>query len=158
MKSFDDALAIGKNGEQIVANHFAQRGHTVINVSSDKEYQEKDIDAILKNIDGTSCAIEIKTDNRMAATGNLLFEIGSCRATGYYDGWYSYCKADYIVFYDSYHKKGYCVNWNKTKPLLKKEASFKRFYNRYDQCYTDAYLLPIYKAKSINLIEYEFAV
>lgn len=157
-KNFKKTLQEGKKGEQEIITYFKGRNSSVIDVSDDKEFQKKDIDLLLQNQENQKCSVEIKTDNRMSKTGNFFFEIGNDRETGYYDGWVKYCQADYICFFDNTKKKGYILDWEKTKAILKEKAEYTCFCNRIDNCFTDAYLLPIGTAKRMNLINHTFSL
>ncbi len=49
---FKDDLEVGKRAEKLVAAALAARGHKVIDVSDDREYQRRDIDFILESPNG----------------------------------------------------------------------------------------------------------
>lgn len=46
-RTFNDDLAIGKQGEKLVMSALEKHGHMVVDVSDNTEYRKKDIDIII---------------------------------------------------------------------------------------------------------------
>ena len=103
---FNNDLAIGKQGEQLVIAALTARGHSVEDLSGDYEYQRKDIDLRLTNKSGAITTLEIKNDKRSNQTGNVFIELTNRNnISRNYDGWYCYCEAQYLAFVqDAAHK------------------------------------------------------
>lgn len=105
MTDFYTDLKTGKEGELLFAATMAARGHTVIDVSDDQSYRNKDIDFVLTNETG-STTVEVKNDFRSNSTGNVFIEtfcaenVNRCGT-----GWYYYCEADYLAFVQEVKKK-----------------------------------------------------
>ena len=153
MDNFNTLLAVGKKTEDLVCDYLTTRGNTVINHTEDLDWQAIDTDfEVSKN--GKTTTLEVKTDSRINQTNNLFFEVGFDRATGYYDGWFRKCEAEYILFYDSSAAKGYIIDFN--KEIIQKNSNYRRWYNRSDSCWGDAYLLPLMKAEQLGLVAHTF--
>lgn len=140
---FFQQLEIGKSGEAVVAAFFESRGNKVRDVSDDREYQKKDIDFVITNKDGVELTVEVKTDYKLNKSGNLFFESTYHKDWGDTPGWYDYCQADFIVFYDVIGKKLYIYNFSVGRDYVRQAAEHKLFFNCDDGCYREAYLLPL---------------
>lgn len=72
---FKDSLYLGKEGEKIIYKYFKETNKykQIIDVSNNKNFQEKDIDFILIDKYNQEIYIEVKTD--YYDTGNIFFEI-----------------------------------------------------------------------------------
>lgn len=151
MNFFKQQLDKGKCGESVVAAFFYNRGNQVKDVSNDTEYQKKDIDFIITNKDGVEMTVEVKTDYKLNASGNLFFESTYYKEWGESPGWYDYCMADYIAFYDVIGNRLYIYDFRNGKDYVRAAAEYRQFYNRDDMCYRDAYLLPLGLAKKHDL-------
>ena len=153
MDNFDKLLAVGKKTEDLVSDYLTTRGNTVINHTEDLDWQAIDTDfEVSKN--GKTTTLEVKTDSRINQTHNLFFEVGFDRATGYYNGWFRKCEAEYILFYDSSAAKGYIIDFDKY--IIEKNSYYRRWYNNTDRCWGDAYLLPLVKAEELGLVAHTF--
>lgn len=144
---FNQQLEKGKSGEAIVAAWLQKRGNQVKDVSDDREYQRRDIDLVVTNKDGATLTIEVKTDYKLHKSGNLFFESTYHKDWGDTPGWYDYCEADYVVFYDVIENKLYIYNFSLGREYVRRAAEHKLFFNRDDGCYREAYLLPLGLAK-----------
>lgn len=155
MNSFELCLQIGKSAENYVADYLTAAGHIVEDVSYEAAYMSKDIDFLLyKNNKYTT--LEVKSDSKINQTGNLFFEVGFDRTTGYYDGWFRKCEAAYICFCDTCGGKCYIVRFD--KDTIAANAIPRRWINYTDNCYGDALLLPLPDARKLGLIEYEWCI
>lgn len=72
--NFNAALAAGRKGEDIAANHLKQLGYTIEDVSAVKEYQKKDIDLLAQLGNYEPLLVEVKADSRIADTNNICIE------------------------------------------------------------------------------------
>ena len=72
--NFNKSIKTGDFGEQIIKNYFKNNPNIidVIDVSQDKQYQDKDIDFLVKLKSGEDISIELKTDTY--DTGNIFYE------------------------------------------------------------------------------------
>lgn len=155
---FQENLNKGKIGEDAVAAYLTNcRNHTITDVRDQNEYRKRDIDFIVSSASGDqSCLLEVKSDKKIGETLNLCIEESNERETGNYKGWYHYCEADYICFYDWQGGTGYIIDWKKAKPQLKDLAQLSVFPNRFDGGFSWCYLLSIGKAKKSGLIKHTF--
>lgn len=164
--NFNIKLSKGKMTEGIVKKHFEDViGFNVEDVSEDKTYQKKDIDFIISTKDKRNqLTLEVKNDDRIHCSGNLFFEIGFDRKTGFCAGWWSKSEANAICFYDSVVKRGYIIDFERTKQLKalvdmgkeKQIFEYKCFWNKVDNCWGRAWLLKLNTAREYNLIIYEW--
>lgn len=71
---YDKSINIGKCGEQIIKSYFETNPNieSIVDVSKDLEYRDKDIDFIVKLKNGEDISIELKTDTY--DTGNMFYE------------------------------------------------------------------------------------
>lgn len=150
MNFFNQQLEKGKSGEAIVAAWLQKRGNKVKDVSDDREYQRRDIDLVITNKDGDTLTIEVKTDYKLHKSGNLFFESTYHKDWGDTPGWYDYCEADYIVFFDVIENKLYIYNFSLGREYVRQAAEYKVFFNHDDGCYREAYLLPFGLAKKYD--------
>ena len=72
--NFNKSINIGNCGEEIIKSYLESNPNIVdvTDVSKDKEYQDKDIDFIVKLKNGEDISIELKTDTY--DTGNIFYE------------------------------------------------------------------------------------
>lgn len=85
--------AKGKYGEQIVFDYYNSIGCNIIDVSEDKEYQQKDIDFLIDGI-----GYEVKTQNCILEN-KICIELKS-NVEKNYNGWFYTTAAQYLVFVD----------------------------------------------------------
>lgn len=153
--NFDFCLSIGATVEELVKEHLAARGHNIIDVTQDKEYQTKDIDFLLDN-GNEKTTLEVKLDSKISRNGNFFFEEGFDRKSGFRKGWFRYCEADYICFYDSSIATGYILDFAKAREVVKEQGNQMHWFNNTDNCTGYAYLLPVGVARENDLIVYEW--
>ena len=98
MENFSESLSCGKIGEEMVAAALQKRGYIVLDVSSCRDYQNKDIDFLVsKNKQKTT--LEVKNDRRSEETGNVYIETyNTNNASRNNAGWFFYCEADFLAF------------------------------------------------------------
>lgn len=72
--NFKDSKEVGELGEQTVKNYLLSKPNIeeIVDVTKNRNYWEKDIDFIVRFIDGKEIVIEIKTDTY--TTNNIFFE------------------------------------------------------------------------------------
>ena len=106
----------GKEGEKLFQQIMEQRGHQVINVSADPDYYHRG-DFILVDRQGIQrIVVEVKWDERIHQTNNLYLEVintDSFWSGG--DGWWKYCKCDYLAYGDAINKKFYIFDMKQLK-------------------------------------------
>ena len=135
-----DTFEIGDNGEQFIFKYLCNKFGTnnIMDVTKDYRFRNIDVDFILKNNENIYF-LELKTDSKMHQTKNIFFEIGHDRKTGYYDGWFKYSMADFIINLDSFTNEIWIVTFDKEK--IKEISREIKFWNNIDECYTYGYLL-----------------
>lgn len=98
---FEEQLKVGKIGEQLAKKAIKQIYPTmsILDVSSDKYYQAKGIDFLLKRKYGRKCRplkIDVKADWTEQWTGNIAYEIWS--DYGKKEGCFKTSEADYFLY------------------------------------------------------------
>jgi len=145
MDDFLKDLQRGKQGEAAVITALAARGHIITDVSDIREYQRKDIDLIVSN-NGASTTLEIKTDTASENTGNLFIEYTNLNNRSHsYKGWYCYCEADYMCFYQENLKKAHIISRYDLIQTI--ENNNYKTASSYNAC---GYLLPITAVKQMK--------
>ena len=123
------------------------KGLYFIDVREIKEYQKQDVDFLLINQEGKICRFELKTDTRMAGTGNIYLEDKIERELNVFtDGWYHLCQADILSFLDGNNDKYYyyCFNWKKLKQfVIDNNYISERDENKYDGGWIHGYKIPL---------------
>lgn len=98
MKNFYESLQEGKVGEKMVEQYLLSTGWSVEDTSKDKEYQDKDIDFIVKK-GRMEIPIEVKYDSVINYTENFFIEVISCVRIDSL-GWFHKTHAEYIWYID----------------------------------------------------------
>lgn len=88
----------GKIGEEMFIEQEKADGATVIDVRDNQTFRALDTDFILvdSSFGDRLVTVEVKTDYKSEQTGNVFIETYNT-STGK-DGWWYYCKAEYLVF------------------------------------------------------------
>lgn len=155
-RDFDSTLKEGNYGEDLLRKFMAFKGFEVEDLSYIQEYREKDIDFKFRRVGGKWKTIEVKTDNRMANTGNIVVEVAMNRQSGKVPGWLYYCEADYLCFVDSHSYKFIFINWPKLQKLVFKGYwKVITFENGTDGCTGELCKVPIKDLKKLGLIVVE---
>ncbi len=99
---FNTSNKFGKAGEEEVLDFLSNSGvltglKKIKNVTQNKEYQQKDIDAILYFKNGEIFTAEIKTDS-YSDSGNIVYEVWSSEEDQIPRCMYV-CQADYLYYY-----------------------------------------------------------
>ena len=141
-ENFQDDLAVGKRGEKLVIDAMNKRGHTVIDVSDDEDYQKKDIDLVLSK-NGITINLEVKNDIKSNYTGNVFVEIynrNNISRNGL--GWFAYSEADYICFVQENYKLAHIVAVDELT-----KCCWNNWYRQSDSDFSRGYIVPINKLK-----------
>ena len=155
MNNFDITLSIGKKIERYLQNFLSSRGHTVIDHSEDKIWQDIDTDFEVR-IKEQRTTLEVKADSKIHEHNNFFFEEGFDRATGYYKGWFDKCEAEHICFIDYVGGKGYILRFD--KEVIKANSISRKWYNRTDNCCGYALLLNCDRARELGLVAMEWNI
>ena len=92
---------IGKYGEALFRDKISRLDYTVVDVSNNPTYWDKDIDFIItSHRSGLTKSFEVKYDSRINSTGNLYLELTNVHSKGG-RGWYEFCKADFLAYGDA---------------------------------------------------------
>ena len=106
-----------KYGEQLFKQLMEQRGHTVEDLTAQKEFQIVDIDFKITSPSGITKYFEVKYDSKINSTGNLFVEFFN--AHNYAGlGWYEFCKANYIAYGDAHTNTFYCFLLEDLRQLI----------------------------------------
>lgn len=94
---FSDSLKTGEFGEHAIWNLFMKQSwvRSVIDVRSDKAFQEQDIDFLIEDVRRQFTPIEVKTDYKANETGNIAYELTTSGNMGCFEK----TKAKYIMYY-----------------------------------------------------------
>lgn len=93
----------GKQGERLFKQMMETSGYTVVDVSGDSAYWDKDIDFIITSpTSGLTKTFEVKWDSRIGTTGNLYLELTNIHSKQWNgEGWWPHCQADFLVYGDA---------------------------------------------------------
>jgi len=158
-RDFTTTLVEGNKTEDSIKRLFSDKGFIVQDCSTVKEYQEQDIDFLVKSPqNGNTLAYEVKSDNVIAKSGNVALEMYMQRATGIKNGWYNYCKADYLVYCDSINRIAYFIAWKKLKADMDNCVFYnyqnRRFKNTIDACIGCVRLVNIHNLHAAGYVPY----
>lgn len=115
--NFMKAKRIGNQGERLVSGWLQRLGCQVEDVSMNRDYFAKDIDFIATK-SGEEMTVEVKTDQRIADSGNVLLEV-RVDVDKNKPGWWQYCQASHLFFVDIRQHVVHCVRREELKQLLK---------------------------------------
>jgi len=144
--NFYTTLAQGGKSEALVQAFLNTKGWDVTDRTHDKEYQSIDIDfTVIKANDCRS--IEVKQDNRVGDTGNLLIEIITNKKSGN-QGWFNKTQAEYIVFHDTINKQLLIAETAELRAYLNTKANCARWkewktFEGYGYKTAEGWLIPI---------------
>ena len=88
----------GKVGEEMYREYEEATGATVIDVRDNQEFRAVDTDFIVfdASFGDRLITVEVKTDYKSEKTDNVFIETYNTRSEK--NGWWYYCKAEYLVF------------------------------------------------------------
>lgn len=156
-RDFNITRSSGADGEELLKNFLIKKkGCQVINRANDPTYRAKDIDFEF-TVNGKKWhTVEVKSDSRMAQTGNIVVEVAMYRKSGKVNGWLYYCEADYLCFIDMQSYKFYFFDWPKLQQLvLSGRWRFTKFNNGTDNCEGEVCKIPLTDLMKLGLIIYE---
>lgn len=102
--NFQEDLKKAEVSEMKFYEYCVEQGFSVQDVRYDKQYQDVDVDFLVKNNHDKWIEIEIKSDDGIAKYGNILLEEISNRYINS-DGWWRKTQAKLLLFYMP--QKGY---------------------------------------------------
>lgn len=149
---FSDDLERGKLGEEKVLEWLNDLDCTklVVNVSEDKWFQQLDIDLLQVKYDGEINKIEVKTDYIASKSGNMVYEVNSCKYTNT-DGCFVKTQSDFIFYYIVGTSYLLIFNTLELNEWIEINKDSLRFDNMGD--YAQGYIIPIRKVKEIALFK-----
>lgn len=157
MNTFEKSLEIGKKAESKVAYILEQNGFSVTDVSDDKDYQKQDIDFIIEK-DGQEWTFEVKSDSKIASTGNIYFEKGFDRVSGYRQGWLGYCEADWIGYYCATNDTVYIIRFDGYQDYLRECGKTISYWNWTDKCQAYGVVVPLDVMRDEDILVKEYKV
>lgn len=123
--NFYETLAQGNVSEVLVTTYLANRGWSIEDKTKEKEYQSIEIDIIATKNDACR-SIEIKQDNRVGETGNLLIETITNKKRGSI-GWFNKTEADYIFIHNTKDHQLLIVVTDDLRAYLELEGNFSTY-------------------------------
>lgn len=145
---FLESLKQGKLGEYAIRDCLERQPwvRQVIDVSSDKRHQEKDIDIMIENLSHQFVTAEIKTDLQAHQTGNIAYEVSTSGNIGCLEK----TEADWIIFYVPDNNKAYVVITERLRDYVNKHRENWKEIPMGD--YSLGYLLSISELNYHNII------
>lgn len=111
-------------GEYYACQYLKSQGYEVEDTTLNPDYWEKDIDFIArKGNEGIS--IEVKWDNRISDSGNMFIETITDIDKGK-QGWFEFCKADYIYYGDSNNNLFYVFKTDDLRRFMRNNKTQQR--------------------------------
>ena len=143
-RNFSSTLYDGDCGEELLKAFLEKKNFKVIDVRTNPEYQQKDIDFIISGDNVHFYTMEVKSDGKMCKTGNIFVEECMKRQIGDRKGWLYYCEADILCFIDIVNYYFYFIDWKKLKNKIL-VGFWKRitFNNVIDKCTGLGYIIPV---------------
>lgn len=155
-RDFKSTVTEGNGGENLLKNYIIHKGFQVINRADDPSYRAKDIDFEFSRNGKKWHSVEVKSDYRMAQTGNIVIEVAMYRKSGKTPGWLYYCEADYLCFIDMQSYKFYFFDWKKLQQLvLNGRWRFTTFDNGTDNCTGEVCKISLKELRELGLIVVE---
>ena len=122
-KTWEESLKVGEIGEDVFAEYMNYLGdNEIIDVRYDKAWQVKDIDYLVYSDNEDMYTVDVKTDckigeMRVSKYRRFFIEdIQNVRINS--DGFFRYCEADILAYYDSIKELMYLVDWNELKEYI----------------------------------------
>ena len=148
-------FAKGDIGEAIVKEYLEDVLHcTVTDVSQEPKYQQMDIDFLVdRDSFSEQRTVEVKNDYKLAETGNFFCEYDTYKCGVRYRGWMNKSKADWLFIIQLEGRKIYVLNFNRLKGYCDSHKGLiRQFYNYKEDAYTQAVLLPVWKARENKIL------
>ena len=141
----------GKKAEEIVSSYLStKKGYQLINVTKDKEYQDKDIDFLL-DYKNRTFGIEVKTDYKIHKTNRFLLEYDTYKDNKVWRGWMNKSQTDYLIWYSFELNTMFILDFAKLKEWADKQPK-KRINNPFEKCQFDAVFIDISKCKELGIL------
>ena len=117
----------GKQGERLFKEGMMAQGYTVVDVSNDPNYWDKDIDFIITSpTSGLTKTFEVKWDSRIGTTGNLYLELTNINSKQWKgEGWWPHCQADFLVYGDAQNNQFHIVPMERLRERVE-QLPFRR--------------------------------
>lgn len=155
-RDFNITVSTGNGGEDLLKKYIVHKGFQVINRANDPIYRAKDIDFEFSRNGKKWHSVEVKSDSRMAQTGNIVIEVAMYRKSGRSPGWLYYCEADYLCFIDMQSYTFYFFDWKKLQQLvLSGRWRFTKFNNGTDNCEGELCKISVRELRELGLIVVE---
>ena len=152
-RDFNSTISQGNGGEELLKNYMSIKGFQIIDRSNDPLYQLKDIDFEFSRNGNKWSSVEVKSDYRMAQTGNIVVEVAMYRKSGKSKGWLYYCEADYLCFIDMQSYDFYFFDWKKLQQeVLNGRWRFTKFNNGTDNCEGEVCKIPLKDLFNMGLV------
>lgn len=139
-----DYMEDGMKAQDIVLDFLRNRPDVigVDDLSQLKILQEADVDCMIKTRDGLVTLAEIKSDNHIGKSGNILFEVLRINHTATPDhavtlGWSARTPAKYLIYYSPDLNKIYVITSDNLRKAMQKYTGEIRKYSRIDYVCTD---------------------
>lgn len=122
--SFNQDVGRGKVGEELFVAYEEAQGALVIDVRDDQAFRAIDTDFILvdSSFGDRIISVEVKTDYKSEKTDNVFIETYNTY-TGK-DGWWYYCKAEYLVFVQPVGRVAHVVPREKMPKLTQFDVGY----------------------------------
>ncbi len=125
-------MSNGKQGEKLFQQAMQNKGYTVVDVSNNPSYWNKDIDFIITSpYTKQTKSFEVKFDSKLNKTGNLYLELVNVNSQNG-DGWFEFCQADYLAYGDAITNTFYII------PLLELREKVQHMPKQIAQCGNDS--------------------
>ena len=153
-RDFNSTISQGNGGESLLKQYMIKKGFQIIDRSNDPAYQAKDIDFEFSRDGKHWSSVEVKSDYRMAQTGNIVVEVAMYRKKGKSKGWLYYCEADYLCFIDMQSYNFYFFDWEGLqREVLNGRWKFTIFDNGTDNCDGEVCKIPLKDLAKLGLIK-----
>lgn len=138
----------GKYGEHIFQELMTQKGYQVQNVSKNPEYYYKGDFIITSPTTGAVKLFEVKWDSKIQDTKNLYLELSNNNSKDG-EGWWKFCKADYLAYGNANTHTFYIFN------LLELHQRVEELPKEYGQCGSDSvgYLVNLKDVEDLYKVE-----
>lgn len=146
---FDELLEPIHGGEWELKKYFREHGWKVTDVSEDPKYWNKDIDLIIER-DGYRWTIEVKYDHVLHRSGNLFIEHTNPRSISG-NGWYHFCKADFLFYGDAHTNTFYCMGMEALREYIEEHKDTLKQKGTADRSY--GWILPLKDAPVFTQVE-----
>lgn len=135
------------NGEWELKLFLRNNGYKVIDVSENPLYYYTG--DLLVEENGQQWALEVKYDKQVEYTGNFFIEVENPRSKNG-EGWFKFCKADFIFYGNGITGTFYCMRANDLRAYIEKNKDNLKLRSSHDD--SRGYLLPIEEAPIMAVV------